>query len=340
MPRALQREDQASRTDDSSLSSNRYDAGNDGVLSASLSLSCIAVLRSISAGLQASSSPPPWPPVCPLPADSPLRAAFASAGMHITADYCFAQKYEGEARSWPAANVTALCKAMSHGSAGSGYGAAADKAVRHGLAALAAAAYWPLAGSSGGVIGSESPWVECLALAEGAADVTTLEYAEILVDHPRIFAARPADFATDLLADRRTPLDWLVSFSSLEHSGLGRYGDVLDVDGDAHALALAHCALRPGGLLLLGVPMTCENAGAVHFNAHRIFGWTRLAHIARDFEVVAFVGPCLGYDTSGSVVLLRKPSEGSPSRAATAADFARAADVALAAVSAPSAAVV
>lgn len=48
--------------------------------------------------------------------------------------------------------------------------------------------------------------------------------------------------------------DLLVSFSGIEHSGLGRYGDPVNPDADIEAMAQIHRALAPGGYLLLAIP--------------------------------------------------------------------------------------
>ena len=48
--------------------------------------------------------------------------------------------------------------------------------------------------------------------------------------------------------------DGVVTFSSLEHSGLGRYGDPLNPWADLIAMAKAWCLTRTGGRMLIGVP--------------------------------------------------------------------------------------
>ena len=72
------------------------------------------------------------------------------------------------------------------------------------------------------VIGSTRPWIEAILLAEGASNITTLEYNPYPTDHPRILAISPSEFAK-LVMRKKVPLfDAMVTFSSLEHSGLGR----------------------------------------------------------------------------------------------------------------------
>ncbi len=54
----------------------------------------------------------------------------------------------------------------------------------------------------------------------------------------------------------------------IEHIGLGRYGDPLDARGDLKALAELERVLKPGGDLLVAVPV---GRTRVQFNAHRIY---------------------------------------------------------------------
>jgi hypothetical protein len=78
--------------------------------------------------------------------------------------------------------------------------------------------------------------------------------------------------------------------------------------------------LKPGGFLILGLPMTCAEQGFVWFNAHRKYGFARLAYIADGYELVGYPDADVG-DTT--VVILRKPAhDGAPPL--TAADFAAA----------------
>jgi len=75
-------------------------------------------------------------------------------------------------------------------------------------------------------------------------------------------------------------LDAVFSYSSLEHSGLGRYGDPLAPYGDAEAVAEMWCSLRPGGLFFLALPsfndVDRRRRCQIVWNAHRIYGYVRL----------------------------------------------------------------
>ena len=103
------------------------------------------------------------------------------------------------------------------------------------------------------VIGSENPWIEACILHAGARHVTTLEYGHIISEHKKVSTLTPAG-ARQAFANGTLPLfDSIVTYSSVEHSGLGRYGDQLNPWGDLQAVARAWCVCKPGGHLLLGV---------------------------------------------------------------------------------------
>lgn len=76
----------------------------------------------------------------------------------------------------------------------------------------------------------------------------------------------------DLMAE--LPAAWLGCADSvsclhtIEHFGLGRYGDALDPAGHLKGLAQLKRMVRPGGRLYLSTPVGRER---VEFNAHRVF---------------------------------------------------------------------
>ncbi len=76
------------------------------------------------------------------------------------------------------------------------------------------------------------------------------------------------------------PPEWIEATDSLsclhtiEHFGLGRYGDSIDVDGHCKGLAQLQRMVAPGGRLYLSTPIGPQR---VEFNAHRIFSAATLA---------------------------------------------------------------
>jgi hypothetical protein len=122
------------------------------------------------------------------------------------------------------------------------------------------------------VIGSEIPWVEALCLAAGIEHVSTLEYGTIVSEHPSVDTMTPDSFRQSQLQGKLEPFDAIVTYSSVEHVGLGRYGDALNPFGDLIAIARGWCVAKPGSVLVIGV---MYGQDAVEFNAHRVYGNVR-----------------------------------------------------------------
>ena len=131
------------------------------------------------------------------------------------------------------------------------------------------------------VIGSENPWVEACVLEAGAASVVTLEFAIIKTDHPKLKIITPFQFREQHEKDTLGMFDAVVSFSSLEHTGLGRYGDALNPWGDILEVARAWCVTRDGGALVVGVMYGDD---AVLFNACRRYGPVRWPYLTTNWH--------------------------------------------------------
>jgi len=129
------------------------------------------------------------------------------------------------------------------------------------------------------VIGSEDPWVEACVLGAGALHVTTLEYGKILSTHSKISTITPSEFQEQFQNGLIEPFDAVVTFSSLEHPGLGRYGDALNPWADILEIARSWCVTKPGGSLTIGLPYrdNGEQWGpeGIQYNAHRVYGEVR-----------------------------------------------------------------
>ena len=73
------------------------------------------------------------------------------------------------------------------------------------------------------VIGSETPWIEVMALHHKLAKkVTTVDYHKMKCEDPRINLIHSTDFNQMFLKNELPEFDAIISFSSVEHSGLGR----------------------------------------------------------------------------------------------------------------------
>ena len=73
------------------------------------------------------------------------------------------------------------------------------------------------------VIGSILPWIEALLLELGVSHITTLEYDPYKTTHRKLTTINPTEFSNLVLKNNAPMFDAMVSFSSIEHSGLGRY---------------------------------------------------------------------------------------------------------------------
>ena len=127
------------------------------------------------------------------------------------------------------------------------------------------------------VIGSMSPNIECVCIKGNAKSVSTLEYNKIECTDERI-----TTYTYDTLPED-IKFDVLISYSSFEHSGLGRYGDPLDPNGDLKAMAFCEKLLAPNGILILAVPLRPDDE--LHWNAHRIYGPIRWPMLISGWEV-------------------------------------------------------
>ncbi len=73
---------------------------------------------------------------------------------------------------------------------------------------------------------------------------------------------------------------------TLEHVGLGRYGDPIDPDGDLKAIDNLKRVVAVGGSLLVVVPMGKKQF--TQFNAHRIYEYNKFIKYFDGFEMVEF----------------------------------------------------
>jgi len=139
----------------------------------------------------------------------------------------------------------------------------------------------PIKGKDVVIVGSESPWYECICLHFGA-NVTTIEYRDVTCDIPGVTVMRPDEF-------QRNPrkFDVVLSISSIEHDGLGRYGDPINPRGDLAAMDAMADLLKPHGKLYLAVPIGRD---AIVWNAHRIYGEKRLPMLLKGWRRLAAFG--------------------------------------------------
>jgi SAM-dependent methyltransferase len=111
----------------------------------------------------------------------------------------------------------------------------------------------------------------------------------------KFYDYRPADLClsdlssefADLLAlpFPSSSIESLSCMHTVEHIGLGRYGDPIDPDGDLKAIAELRRVLAPGGSLLFVVPV---GRPRIVFNAHRIYAYEQIMSYFGDLELRQF----------------------------------------------------
>lgn len=125
--------------------------------------------------------------------------------------------------------------------------------------------YINLTGKNCLVLGSISPWIECLMLSFNAEKVTTLDYILPICNY-KINMLKICEY------NKEMKYDVIASFSSLEHDGLGRYGDPINPNGDIDACIEAYSMLNKGGYFICGIPI---GDGCIEGNNHRIYNQKR-----------------------------------------------------------------
>ena len=81
-------------------------------------------------------------------------------------------------------------------------------------------------------------------------------------------------------------VDSLSCMHTVEHVGLGRYGDVIDPDGDLKAICELKRVMKQEGSLLFVVPI--GGNPKIMFNAHRIYSYKQIMEYFKDFELKEF----------------------------------------------------
>lgn len=132
------------------------------------------------------------------------------------------------------------------------------------------------------VVGSLIPWIEAMLINLGN-NVTTIEYNVPTTKYKNLQCKDYFDY----FVNNKEQFDAIISFSSIEHSGLGRYGDPLDPDGDIHTVDVIEKNLKDDGIFIWGSPVGWD---VLVWNAHRIYGPIRMPILFRNFFNLRWYG--------------------------------------------------
>jgi len=132
------------------------------------------------------------------------------------------------------------------------------------------------------VCGSSIPWYESICISYGFNECFVVDQNIILSNDKRIRALLPN--MVNLLGFK---FDYIISISSFEHYGLGRYGDNLEPNGDIFAMNQVSRLIKDDGFLFLSVPIGEDK---LVWNAHRIYGEKRFGKLIDGWDIVDVFG--------------------------------------------------
>lgn len=124
------------------------------------------------------------------------------------------------------------------------------------------------------------------------------------------FDYRPADLRLSNLSSKHADLTSLhfednsvhslSCMHTIEHIGLGRYGDPIDPQGDLEAIHELKRVLAQGGSLLFVVPI--GGMAKIEFNAHRIYTYDQILSYFENFELKEF-SLIPEHSTNGGIII-------------------------------------
>lgn len=121
-----------------------------------------------------------------------------------------------------------------------------------------------------------------LQLSALGHDVTVWDQRPYPFKHSRISVISDDILAENITQDRA--FDLVMSISTIEHLGLGNYGDITDDDGDKRAVSALWRMVKPGGRLVVTVP-----AGSTSVQrGYRIYDQNRLGLVFPFAETIHY----------------------------------------------------
>ena len=124
------------------------------------------------------------------------------------------------------------------------------------------------------IIGSVTPWLESLLLNLGN-HVTTVDYNVPIISYKNLVC-----ISTDTFKYSKTTYDFIISYSTIQHCGLGSYGDPLNPNADIEEMQNIREHLKDDGLFLWSCPVGKD---VLSWNEQRIYGPKRLPLLFKGF---------------------------------------------------------
>ncbi len=151
-----------------------------------------------------------------------------------------------------------------------------DRDIEHSWVA----AYVPDGPGEGLDFGSGDSHLSLVAARRGfrmlASDLNPVQWS---FQHPSVRFVQADALALPLPPQS---FDLILNCSTIEHLGLGRYGDRVDPDADLKGMSRLHDLLKPTGIMLLTTPVGIDT---VYSPLHRIYGHARLPRLLGHFSV-------------------------------------------------------
>ena len=133
----------------------------------------------------------------------------------------------------------------------------------------------------GADIGFSTGCFPAMQIACGIEKCTIFEVRDLKISHPKI-EVRVQDLSVER-EDLQPEFDLVTCLSTIEHIGLGRYGDPLDPLSDIKLANNIKKIVRPGGIVLMSFPV---GIGCVFYNLHRIYSPYRINKLLEGYELI------------------------------------------------------
>ncbi len=141
---------------------------------------------------------------------------------------------------------------------------------------------YPIYGKDVAIVGSVTPWYESVVIAYGGRP-TTIEYNKIVTDDDRFTPMTVSEFNQN-----PKKFDIILSISSIEHDGLGRYGDPVNPTADLEFMAMVkEKLLKKDGAMILAMPVGRD---CLYWNAARVYGPLRLPVLLKGWNAMDTFG--------------------------------------------------